>query len=784
MRRLLWLALVALAALLGCGSADADTVLSEDHTYEWTGLEVEGNLTVNNGSHITFLVSRLAFESPEAHFIIENGSSVEIWLGEVAFETPGGNLTVAAGGALILDDSNITANGSLTADIQGSLTAAYTDFHNLTHLTVDGSLAVEDTWFYDLATLNITGSAAIAEECLLWDTTITVAGELALRNATPHATLVLAGGNVELWNSSFDDTLYNSGTLTEGHLLRISLQTPFSEPVADANWSVALPGLGWNRTGRTDALGMTPWIEVPTSGRNGSGTFNDLILACSAGHDDYGWVGETFNLTANHILRWKLKFDLRVKGFWVSGLDDDEVFYINEPFILNVKVENVGTSNFEVTGMLSVFDTVTLKPLSGSDGKEITSTEHMRLGLGEERVLRLQSAGIPHSGKFLLYFRLYVEHTVVSPLNGTVEIMRGTESSVFHGPYTNGTTGQPIEGEWLALIEPSEGVPPAPENETYEWANGYIIRAPLDGVADKVFVASGTVVEAGTPLMLVQLDLSASSTNIEIQKRPEPPETFLGLEYKYWLGILPTLVLMGVGGVFYVREMRRLGSCRAEEVFLLDNVGRVIAHAGLEEEEGLDEDIIGSMLQALQDFVAESFQTDEGAPLRRLEHGDLLLIIERGENCVLVLVVKGQERPEVRVQLQTFITDIEQRYSSILEGWDGDSAHFVGAEELLGVIRDEVQWDASFMGILRSYRDRFRGRWSKAMGQRVEEEEGVVEIELPEDHEESDSPATGGTPDEADDDTADATDTEPPAPKKSLFDDLDDLKSLLSDDEK
>ena len=780
MRRLLWLALVALAALLGCGNADADTVLSEDHTYEWTGLDVEGNLTVTDGAHITFLAGRLAFESPGAHFIVENGSTVDIWLGEVVFEAPGCNLTVAAGGTLILDDSNITANTSLTADIQGLLKVDYSDFHNLTRLTVAGSLVAEDTWFYDLATLNLTGTATIAEDSLLWDTTVTVEGELILRNATPCATLVLAGGSVELWNSSFDDTIYNGGALTEGHMLRISLQTPFSQPVTDANWSVVLPGHGWNRTGKTDALGLTPWIEAPTSRRNESGTFNDTTLTCFAGHDDYGWTGDTFNLTTNRMLRWKLEFDLRVNGFGVNGLDGDEVFFINEPFILNVLVENVGTSNFEVTGKLTVFDTVTIKPLKGSDKKDITSTEQIKLGLGEERVLALQTAGIPRPGTFLLYFRLYVEHTVVSPLNGTVEIMRGSESSVFHGPYTNETTGQPVKGEWLALIKPMEGVPPPPENETYEWANGYIIRAPLDGVANRVFVSSGTVVEAGTPLMRVQLDLSASSTNIEIQKRPEPPETFMGLEYRYWLGILPTMVLVGVGSIFYVREMRRLGSCRAEEVFLLDNIGRVIAHAGLDEEVGLDEDIIGSMLQALQDFVAESFQTDEGEPLRRLEHGNLLLIIERGKNCVLVLVVKGQERPEVRTQLKTFITDIEQTYSDVLEDWDGDSAHFVGSEELLGVIRDEVQWDASFMGILRSFRDRFRGRWSKALGQRVEEE-GVVEVELPEDHEDEESPEAGGAPDEAAAGTG-ADDGTPPTPGKSMFDDLDDLKSLLSDE--
>ena len=125
---------------------------------------------------------------------------------------------------------------------------------------------------------------------------------------------------------------------------------------------------------------------------------------------------------------------------------------------------------------------------------------------------------------------------------------------------------------------------------------------------------------------------------------------------------------------------------------------------------------MGSMLQALSDFVSESFRADESRTLKKLEHGELLLLIERGRNAVLALVVRGQERPEIREQLVGAIDLIENQFGSVLENWDGDLGRFEGAGEIIEsliVIRESVTWYVNPMAIVGSTRDRIAGLWHR-----------------------------------------------------------------------
>ena len=98
------------------------------------------------------------------------------------------------------------------------------------------------------------------------------------------------------------------------------------------------------------------------------------------------------------------------------------------------------------------------------------------------------------------------------------------------------------------------------------------------------------------------------------------------------------------------------------------------------------------------------------------EHGELLLLIERGRNAVLALVVTGQERPEIREQLAGAIDIIENQFGSVLDNWDGDLGRFEGAGEIiesLVVIRESVTWYVNPMAIVGSTRDRIAGLWHR-----------------------------------------------------------------------
>ncbi len=202
-----------------------------------------------------------------------------------------------------------------------------------------------------------------------------------------------------------------------------------------------------------------------------------------------------------------------------------------------------------------------------------------------------------------------------------------------------------------------------------------------------------------------------SQQNVDVKEPNEEPPTFLGLGYEYWLVILPTMVIVLSVVTAIVREERRLGKYRVEEVFLLDSIGRVIGHS-TETEGGLDEDLVGSMLTALQDFVAESFhaagQETEGEgeaagtdgekteqKLKRLEHGDLMLLIEHGYHCFIVLVITGQDRSEIRKFMKDSLRDIEARFGPVLANWDGDASKLEGAGEIvreLAQVKSSVHW--------------------------------------------------------------------------------------------
>ena len=124
---------------------------------------------------------------------------------------------------------------------------------------------------------------------------------------------------------------------------------------------------------------------------------------------------------------------------------------------------------------------------------------------------------------------------------------------------------------------------------------------------------------------------------------------------------------------------------RIEELYLIYNDGRLITGQSLKET-AIDQDIMGSMLTAINDFVQDSFKA--AGELGSIDYGDNRIMIERGEQTVLAVVIYGEETRELRSQVANGLRQVESRFSSELAGWNGDVDLLSGTREILQPLLD------------------------------------------------------------------------------------------------
>jgi hypothetical protein len=115
---------------------------------------------------------------------------------------------------------------------------------------------------------------------------------------------------------------------------------------------------------------------------------------------------------------------------------------------------------------------------------------------------------------------------------------------------------------------------------------------------------------------------------------------------------------------------------KISEVFLIYNDGRLIAHSSIEEEEGVDRQLMSGMLIAIQGFVKESFQASSG--LDSFTFGNRKVMLAGGKYLILAAVLTGVEPPMLRDELHTLVTNLEGLYAGVIESWDGSDRYFDG----------------------------------------------------------------------------------------------------------
>jgi hypothetical protein len=117
-----------------------------------------------------------------------------------------------------------------------------------------------------------------------------------------------------------------------------------------------------------------------------------------------------------------------------------------------------------------------------------------------------------------------------------------------------------------------------------------------------------------------------------------------------------------------------------DEAFLVYRDGRLLAHE-TRRLSPKDAEVMTGMFTAVQQFVKESFAEEE--ELGSLEIGEHEVLLERGRNVFLAVVIKGAMPRDYRETMNGVIRDIEAQYSSIVESWDGVVSSFSGVKKML-----------------------------------------------------------------------------------------------------
>jgi hypothetical protein len=194
---------------------------------------------------------------------------------------------------------------------------------------------------------------------------------------------------------------------------------------------------------------------------------------------------------------------------------------------------------------------------------------------------------------------------------------------------------------------------------------------------------------AGTyDVVLVVIDAEGNEARREMKIEVVQPENPLLTGFLLMI-LFGTVAAAGAGGlVLYWRYKR--GGYHVDDVLVIYKDGRLLHHASASGEEAEETAIVASMLTAVQDFVKDSLKatapedakSDRSAFLGKLEYGKKKILVEKGKNLFLAVVLTGYDPEALREQMKDTVNTIGNKYKDTLAKWDGDMESVQGMSEL------------------------------------------------------------------------------------------------------
>ncbi len=212
------------------------------------------------------------------------------------------------------------------------------------------------------------------------------------------------------------------------------------------------------------------------------------------------------------------------------------------------------------------------------------------------------------------------------------------------------------------------------------------------------------LIDAVQPILEQAIEQSARENTHELSDHLQPifgpairksiNDTFRRMDQSFNSILLRTISLRGVK---YRIEAWRTGrsfsevmishslTFKVKEIFLIHGeTGLLIQHVA-QKTQTQDADMMSAMLKAIQDFVNDSFMSeDEGdSQLGAVEFGGQKIYLEQGRHVVLAAVVSGTLPEFVLKRFTDAVAQIEKEYRQYLREFDGEVDVFDPAREIL-----------------------------------------------------------------------------------------------------
>jgi hypothetical protein len=200
--------------------------------------------------------------------------------------------------------------------------------------------------------------------------------------------------------------------------------------------------------------------------------------------------------------------------------------------------------------------------------------------------------------------------------------------------------------------------------------------------------------EVETELQIVVSDGYANTTGIvriRISKRDNSDNQ--DLMQMVW--VLISFIILIIISVVIVVYRSRTGDFTITDVFLIHKNGVLIKYKGDTLKKDRDEDIIGSMLTAVQSFITDSFAGDNSDNkddwgLNQLRLGKNEILLERGNNIFMAVIYKGRPGKRLPKIIKEHVKKIEAKYGKILTDWNGSYKELRGIETYIEPMIDTL----------------------------------------------------------------------------------------------